>query len=292
MKDTIITMFFIVLIGAIGFLIFISLYRNVSSKDYIKPYDDISKYEVYDGRNVNEYWKSTLNKNQKILYEEMKEAYLQFKTYFATKSKNITEESFHEVHKAILLDHPEIFWLNTYQLVRSPFSKKINNKKLIKLIFYYNKKEAIKLKEKIEPIINKYVENALKIERDFDRIVYIHDEIIKNTTYQDSNERKKYQNIISILINNKSVCAGYTYTFKLIMDRLNIESTSIRDVSKGNDDNHIWNAVKFDNRWYYIDLTWDDYVVDGKESVIYNNFMKNYDVFYKNHSPQKNMPVN
>ena len=37
-------------------------------------------------------------------------------------------------------------------------------------------------------------------------------------------------------------------------------------------ENHIWNAVFLDNKWYHLDLTWDDPVVSTGENILEYNF--------------------
>ena len=37
---------------------------------------------------------------------------------------------------------------------------------------------------------------------------------------------------------------------------------------------HIWNVVNINNKWYHIDLTWDDPIVStGKDVIIYDYFL-------------------
>jgi transglutaminase/protease-like cytokinesis protein 3 len=44
---------------------------------------------------------------------------------------------------------------------------------------------------------------------------------------------------------------------------------------------HVWNIVKVDGKWYNIDLTWDDPILDNGESMIsYDFFLKNNEDFY------------
>ena len=258
----------------------------------IKPYENIEEYTVYNGRESFEYWKTTLNTNQQILYEEMKEAYLQFLDSFSTDSKSMTEDEFQEVYVAVLLDHPEIFWMNSYQVIVKPFSDKLNTNKKIKLFYHYSEQEARQIKDKIEPEINKLIEEASQLNTDYEKILFVHDTIITNTEYIDSDNRKSYQTLVSIFDEHKAVCAGYTYGFKLVMDRLGIKTISVRDVqNKDSEMNHIWNMVYLYEKWYNIDLTWDD-VKYGDSEIIYNNFLKDNETFYKTHRIQKNIPQN
>ena len=284
--------YIIILMMFIITIIYYVFFYRAADGIKIKPYENIEEYAVFDGRETYEYWKTTLNTNQQILYEEMKEAYLQFLDSFSTDSKSMTEDEFQEVYVAVLLDHPEIFWMNSYQVIVKPFSDKLNTNKKIKLFYHYSVQEARQIKNKIEPEINKLIEEASQLNTDYEKILYVHDTIITNTEYIDSDDRKSYQTIVSIFDEHKSVCAGYTYGFKLVMDRLGIKTISVRDVgNKDSDINHIWNMVYLYEKWYNIDLTWDD-VKYGDSEIIYNNFLKDNETFYKTHRIQKNIPQN
>ena len=282
--------YIIVLTTFIIIIVYYVFFYRVADGIKIKPYENIEEYTVYNGRESFEYWKTTLNTNQQILYEEMKEAYLRFLDSFSTDSKSMTEDEFQEVYVAVLLDHPEIFWMNSYQVIVKPFSDKLNTNKKIKLFYHYSEQEARQIKDKIEPEINKLIEEASQLNTDYEKILFVHDTIITNTEYIDSDNRKSYQTLVSIFDEHKSVCAGYTYGFKLVMDRLGIKTVSIRDIgNKDSDENHIWNMVYLYEKWYNIDLTWDDVRYKDSE-IIYNNFLKDNETFYKTHRMQKNMP--
>lgn len=284
--------YIIILMMFIITIIYYVFFYRAADGIKIKPYENIEEYTVYNGRESFEYWKTTLNTNQQILYEEMKEAYLRFLDSFSTDSKSMTEDEFQEVYVAVLLDHPEIFWMNSYQVIVKPFSDKLNTNKKIKLFYHYSEQEARQIKDKIEPEINKLIEEASQLNTDYEKILFVHDTIITNTEYIDSDNRKSYQTLVSIFDEHKAVCAGYTYGFKLVMDRLGIKTISVRDVqNKDSEMNHIWNMVYLYEKWYNIDLTWDD-VKYGDSEIIYNNFLKDNETFYKTHRIQKNIPQN
>ena len=284
--------YIIILMMFIITIIYYVFFYRAADGIKIKPYENIEEYTVYNGRESFEYWKTTLNTNQQILYEEMKEAYLQFLDSFSTESESMTEDEFQEVYAAVLLDHPEIFWMNSYQVIVKPFSDKLNTNKKIKLFYHYSEQEARQIKDKIEPEINKLIEEASQLNTDYEKILFVHDTIITNTEYIDSDNRKSYQTLVSIFDEHKAVCAGYTYGFKLVMDRLGIKTISVRDVqNKDSEMNHIWNMVYLYEKWYNIDLTWDD-VKYGDSEIIYNNFLKDNETFYKTHRIQKNIPQN
>ena len=106
-EDILFDIFIVICIVASIYLFF--FYNNVDDKDIVVSLQNEEDYPVYTGWNVYEYWKTTLNEEEKILYEDLKEAHLQFKERFATHAKEISIDDMKEVFNAVLLDHPEIF---------------------------------------------------------------------------------------------------------------------------------------------------------------------------------------
>jgi len=290
------TFLILLIVFAIAFgsmFYFFTFKKDTTEEDKVVAFENESDYPVYSGKNVNEYWRSTLSEKEKLLYDEFKESYLQFKKQFATQVQDeITTDEMTDTYNALFNDHPEMFWMNSYSA--TTFNKKVVKNKVIYLYYYYDVDEAKKLKEEMEPKISQIVNEASKKETDFEKIMYLHDTIIKSAKYEKNEETntKKYQTIVSILTEEKTVCAGYTYLFKLCCDRLGIEAISLRDISNKNGvGNHTWNMVKLYGKWYGVDLTWDDDdAVTNKGEIKYRYFLKNKEDFYKNHKMQKGMP--
>lgn len=152
--------------------------------------------------------------------------------------------------------------------------------------------EAEEIKSRIEPVYMEIVNEAKKQEKDFNKIKFVHDELIKMSTYNNNANSYEFQSIISIFDTKETVCAGYTYGFKFIMDQLEIDSIAVIDTSDENkSDNHIWNMVNLYGKWYNIDVTYDGQL-SKNSSIAYNYFLKDNDEFYKDHKMQKNIPQN
>ncbi|MCD7786006.1 MAG: transglutaminase [Oscillospiraceae bacterium] len=97
-------------------------------------------------------------------------------------------------------------------------------------------------------------------------ILAAHDYITTNITY-DSDElsligtaKAESSTPYGALIYGEAICMGYTTTFQLFMDMLGVESVIVTGSSAGED--HAWNMVCVDDKWYHVDCTWDDYVPD------------------------------
>ena len=62
---------------------------------------------------------------------------------------------------------------------------------------------------------------------------------------------------------------------------------------KISNDEHIWNLVYLDEKWYHLDLTWDDPIITGggrvTDTIKYAYFLKGSDEFFKDHFEDGNI---
>lgn len=66
------------------------------------------------------------------------------------------------------------------------------------------------------------------------------------------------RNPYGFFINKSAMCHGYSSTFQLFMDMLDIECITVFGTTDGNDVEHSWNMVRLDGDWYCVDTAWDD----------------------------------
>ena len=283
-KNKILNILFWIWILACSIIILYFLFGNLASKDIIEPLPNESDYAVYSG----------LTEDRQLVYDELKESFLQFKDKFSIHvNGKLTLDDFKEIYTAVLLDHPEMFWMYSYSVTTKFFSDDIDNNNKVKLVYAFNEEESKDIKTRIQPKYQKIIDEAKELENDYDKIKYVHDELIRlgvYTKYNDDNITY-FQSLISIFDTGETVCSGYSYGFKFIMDSLGIDSILTRDVS--NEDitkNHIWNMVRLDGIWYNIDLTYDGNV--DEEYIYYKYFLKDNDEFYKTHKMQDKIPQN
>lgn len=117
----------------------------------------------------------------------------------------------------------------------------------------YTQSEIYRLNQEIEKIDKE----VIKEEKDPKKIVtLLHDYIIKNTDYEE-NENTSYKVNIAYgsLIQGKALCGGYTDALALLLDYYKIPNFKVTSKE------HTWNAVKINDTWYHVDLTWDDPIV-------------------------------
>lgn len=65
-------------------------------------------------------------------------------------------------------------------------------------------------------------------------------------------------NPYGFLVGKKGICLGYSSTFQLFMDLLDIPCRTVRGTAHAGTADHAWNLVRLDGEWYGVDVTWDD----------------------------------
>jgi len=85
------------------------------------------------------------------------------------------------------------------------------------------------------------------------------------------------QNICSVFIGKRSVCAGYARATQYLLETMGIFATYVPGSSM--DEDHAWNLVSCDGEYYYVDATWGDPVFTQQEDVpeLSQEDMINYD---------------
>ncbi|MCH5268211.1 MAG: hypothetical protein J1E62_07695 [Lachnospiraceae bacterium] len=133
------------------------------------------------------------------------------------------------------------------------------------------------------------------------QVKYIHDTIIRNTSYRLENTCKKenighVRTVYGTLVKGESVCEGYSRAMKSVLDRLDIPCVLVQGVYRSSENKselHMWNYVKVDDsdKWYAVDSTMDDPIsrtagdngLDGYESSEY--LLVGKDIMSQRHVP-------
>lgn len=191
---------------------------------------------------------------------------------------NKDNESINEImalYFEVLNEHPEIFYSNNSIRVGYSYNPSTNKITYIEfLVSYLYDEDTInsmnsKLNEKIDYIQNNYLNDVNdKLEQEY----IIHDYIVNNTTYDYENYKnntipQEDYTVYGALVNGVAVCEGYSKAALLLFNKVGIEAGIVTSSAM----NHAWNYVNIDNKYYHVDLTWDDPVPESNR-VRYNYF--------------------
>lgn len=101
---------------------------------------------------------------------------------------------------------------------------------------------------------------------DIEKVKILHDWVCEHTRYADNINLPEYHTDASILLNDSTVCEGYSKACNLLFNYAGIESYYIHS------SDHAWNIVKLGGHYFHVDSTWDD-----GENISYNYFLKSDD---------------
>jgi hypothetical protein len=137
--------------------------------------------------------------------------------------------------------------------------------------------QAQSVAERLHSVVKKVIRPDMS---DLEKERAVHDYIVAHTRYDQENYArnsipKEDYTSYGILVNGTGVCEGYTETFQMFMDYLDIECRIVTGQVKnpyGSLENHAWNIVRIGDRYYHVDVTWDDPVPDSGNRVKYDYF--------------------
>ena len=116
--------------------------------------------------------------------------------------------------------------------------------------------------EKLAEYLAKPAKNDLEKVRAF--YVWITDNIAYDTRAFFSGSQEQFT-AIEVMQRKRAVCQGYAVLFQNLCDLENIPCMIVPGYSKGygynpnrplDNTDHAWNAVKLNNTWYLLDVTW------------------------------------
>lgn len=141
-----------------------------------------------------------------------------------------------------------------------------------KIVIKIDKIYDERMKYIIDFDIDKIIEdNITKNMSDREKIKVIHDYIINHTKYdKDRADKKiiKYKSdtAFGALEEGYAICSGYADSMMIFLDKLGIKNYKVAS------EDHVWNYVYVDNRWYHLDLTWDDPINDEDKDILDHSY--------------------
>lgn len=136
----------------------------------------------------------------------------------------------------------------------------------------YNSLNKEEYNEFLDSIINKL---SLSTKSEFEKIYLLHEYILR--TYEYTRNMSDVTPVGKMNTRVNITCGQYSILYKDLLERVRVKSILI-DGSNKNGDLHCWNLVRYKDKWYYTDVTWDDSSEDKHEY-----FMVSTDSIEKDH---------
>ncbi len=216
---------------------------------------DTADFEEYD-RLLAEYdplfypYFGMLNEDQKIVYGRIIEAVKEKQEVCNPTAFALSYEEAEEVWEAVFYDHPELFWLD-----ESVSFRYYENGAVTAIELHYNDlaDQLDQNRALFDNACASILQEANALGSDYEKELFLHNALIGLCEYDLDSDFS--QSAFSVLVNRRSVCAGYAKSFQLLMKECGIPCYYAAGWSG---ENHAWNIVLLDGEYYNVDLTWDD----------------------------------
>ena len=202
--------------------------------------------------------------------------------------------------EAFTHDNSDLFFLNVNKLYLNIETTKRFGSTTYKVYIapkanenYYA--DGFSSQEQVEVAMNKIEDTKNKLVstlsgNKYKDILKIHDYLIDNIEYDQTYNSMGAYSIYGALVKKTAVCEGYAKAYKYLLNSAGIECEILQGTannSSGNTESHAWNAVYLDNKWYLVDVTWDDPIIIGGGILTkgnrYKYFLKGSDTFKADH---------
>lgn len=210
------------------------------------------------------YGYSTLSADEKKLYDDIVSGAEKLRYKICDEDAYSIEE-WTKIYGMVYNQEPQLFYLNS-------------KSKVGKIFYNTRNSEAINQMQKdIDAVADKLVSEAAGKSSVFDKLMVFHDYLVLNSSFELSEENMSYNSsIYNAFGSGKSQgniqCNGYAKAMQYLCDKAGIKSMVITGENKDGS-SHAWNIVDVDGKWYNLDCTWDDPILNPPN---YKNYKYSY----------------
>lgn len=222
----------------------------------------------------NVYYYNYLSDLEKQYYDLLLDASEKHSNSFSA-NMSFDPDSFDNALRAFSYDYPIYYWwrlgLNTGYTSDSFSSSCDVSKKEIE-------ENLNSIETKKDEILAK-----CKVDNNYETIKNIHDYIENNFTYDIENYNG--HSLLGGIIDQACVCDGYASTFKYLCNEagFNCIIAEGQAIQTNEVEQHAWNLVELNNKWYNVDTTWDNDVNEDGRFISYKYFLTSDKILDKDH---------
>lgn len=229
---------------------------------------------------VSEYYQyASMPAAQRSAYNKIRDGIAATKNIIDVTSENLSYDDALGAVQMVLADNPQFFWVAKSLSLFFDAGDKVTS-----VVLYYSDGENMDSLDSNYKVIvgadrakieNQITEFNAKAKQILDSIPVsaspinkekmIFDYIVKNTDYDAETASKEIDytkppnrcfDAYGAAVKNLAVCEGYAKLFQYLCYQVGINCTQVTGISM--DINHMWNAIKIENEWYNVDVTWAD----------------------------------
>ena len=217
-----------------------------------------------------------LNETQKIMYARLYESARNNSGAINVTDLGLSESSLNVAFWAFDYDNPQFLTLG------SGYSYSYNSatRELVDVTIEYGRSAGEVPTSQFESTARSVINDALQMGSDYERLKYIHDWIVNNTSYTYTGP--EYINEADgPVVYGSALCEGYSKAFMYMAQSMGYECICVSGYSNGD---HMWNMVKVGGTWYHVDVTWDDPISSSGPVLRYNYFLVSDSTIGRDHT--------
>lgn len=117
---------------------------------------------------------------------------------------------------------------------------------------------------------------------DEEKVLLAHDAVLERCAYAKERTDAVFHTAYGALCLGEAVCEGYAEAFALLMEMGGVPCLVVTGDAEngGQTEHHAWNLVYVNDKWYHVDLTWDDGFITKKHTY----FLRDDSFFEKEHT--------
>jgi len=147
-----------------------------------------------------------------------------------------------------------------------------NKNKTITVKYKFNYLDTLDQSDYVINQINLDIKNNISnLKTDYEKALWAYQWVIDNTCYDFTYSNSS---VYSGINKTGTVCRGYALLYNIITEKLGLNCRYVEgSIQQSLDNNHAWNIVEINGKWYCVDATWGD-------NVNYNKyFLKSMNTF-------------
>lgn len=245
------------------------------------------------------HYKKSLNQQDKALYEAILDGMLEWKTRIPIPSSSDVDHVY-DIFTMVLRDVPMLFHVSNGLRISTGFcSYVIPDYIMDEQTYKKYYASVVDFLKKCQGLLTKH--------EPFNKLQIIHDSIVKHVEYHNT-ETNNEHNVLGTILDKKAVCESIAKSYKLLCDYNLIPAIVVFGYSDANnqsvsrkgysvsstalEDNHAWNIVKLNGKWYNVDLTFDVTLgdFDTFTAFRYDYFLRSDRIFnLEHHASQREL---
>lgn len=225
------------------------------------------------------YYYERLDKEQKSVYYPLYAGLKALQT--SIEVPRLDGKTLGDIYFMIRLDHPEIFYTTTFRYQAAPQASALT----VLPEYLFDRK---KTRTHIDAMRSRAEKLARPVRggSDEEKLRYVHDFICGNVRY-DKLKKEYSHEILGPLGQGVGVCEGIAKAVKLLCDALDmwcVIAVSDNNPDKGVRYRHTWNIVRLDDRYYHLDVTFDNSLGEPGQ-IRYDYYLLSDRQNFRDHEP-------